>query len=208
MSSEVPATIGEEFQTEIQGRIDQLKGLVDLLQVYGKVVNLTGSLKTEDIWMELAEALVAYRAISSCVPRTRSWLDIGSGGGLPGLIFGILLADDEEAEGVLVEPRKRRADFLSLAISQLRIPRMSVVRAKLLENGKMEPKLETRKPEWVSARAVFAPDEWRKRAATAWPDALCMVHGQCTASENRDLRQELSWEGQTVQIWSAKSDEP
>ena len=44
-----------------------------------------------------------------------SWLDIGSGAGLPGLVIAILT----EGPMTLVEPRRLRADFLQRAVDEL-----------------------------------------------------------------------------------------
>jgi 16S rRNA (guanine527-N7)-methyltransferase len=44
-----------------------------------------------------------------------SWIDIGSGAGLPGLVIALLI----EGAMTLVEPRRLRADFLRQAIDEL-----------------------------------------------------------------------------------------
>jgi 16S rRNA (guanine527-N7)-methyltransferase len=75
------------------------------------------------------------------------WLDIGSGGGFPGLA----VAARHEGEVILVEPRKRRAAFLLQAASDLRLRNVSVV-ARRVEA------IPSRPAATISARAV-APAE-------------------------------------------------
>jgi 16S rRNA (guanine527-N7)-methyltransferase len=56
-----------------------------------------------------------------------SWVDIGAGAGLPGLVVGVLVTGSV----LLVEPRRLRADFLSRAVAELGLAnRVSVLCAK------------------------------------------------------------------------------
>ncbi|MEN3972562.1 16S rRNA (guanine(527)-N(7))-methyltransferase RsmG [Sphingomicrobium sp. XHP0235] len=60
-------------------------------------------------------------------PDASTWVDIGSGPGLPGLVIAILTS----AHVALVEPRPRRTQFLETTIEQLRLShRVNVVTAK------------------------------------------------------------------------------
>lgn len=202
MSTTVKAQVLQAFAPEVQGHEDRLQALLEQIQRFGKVVNLTGSLETDALWREFAEALLAYRALRSTSLSRHRWIDIGSGGGLPGLLFGLLLAPDPDTQGLLVEPRKRRADFLRLTIAQLRIPKLEVVQAKLAEDGSLTKQLGLQDPDWVSARAVFAPEEWLARAARSWPAAHCMVHGQAPAPEDRSLAACQTWSDHRVELWT------
>ena len=57
-----------------------------------------------------------------------SWLDIGSGAGLPGLVIALLV----EGPVTLVEPRRLRIDFLHFAVEQLRLaPRVTIRQGKV-----------------------------------------------------------------------------
>ena len=57
-----------------------------------------------------------------------SWVDIGSGAGLPGLVIASLVVGPV----LLVEPRRLRADFLGRAIAELGLhPRVSVASMKV-----------------------------------------------------------------------------
>jgi 16S rRNA (guanine527-N7)-methyltransferase len=54
--------------------------------------------------------------------RAGSWLDIGSGAGIPGIITAIITGN----RTILVEPRARRAAFLSHVVEQLELPNVRV----------------------------------------------------------------------------------
>lgn len=60
-------------------------------------------------------------------PNARSWLDLGSGAGLPGLILAML----SEAPVTLVESRRLRADWLQRAAETLRLGHVRVEAARL-----------------------------------------------------------------------------
>lgn len=197
----VKAQVLQSFATEVGDREAKLQALLDQIQRYGKVVNLTGSLETDALWREFAEAILGYRALQALGLSRNHWIDIGSGGGLPGLLFGILLQGTPNTSGVLIEPRKRRADFLRLTIAQLAIPNLRVAQATLDSEGTLSQPVQVSDPDWVSARAVFAPETWLERAAKAWPAARCMVHGSASAPSDRVLEERQSWSDHCVEMW-------
>lgn len=202
MSESVKTQVLEAFAQEVQGQREDLEALLDQMQRYGKVVNLTGSLDDDALWREFAEALLAFRALQAIGLSHHHWLDIGSGGGFPGLVFGLLLKNTIDTRGVLIEPRKRRVDFLRLAIAQRGIPNLEVVQTTLSEAGRLAAQVSIERPTWVSARAVFAPDQWLDRAGKAWPGARCMVHGSGARPQHRRLEQRETWQDHCVEIWS------
>lgn len=51
-----------------------------------------------------------------------AWLDVGTGGGFPGMVVALLF----DGPVTMVEPRRKRADFLQLAASRLAIPGVRV----------------------------------------------------------------------------------
>jgi len=90
-----------------------------------------------------------------------TWLDIGSGGGFPGMIVALLRA----APVVLIEPRKRRAAFLQQCAAALGLRHVRV------HPGKVEGWNEV--ADLISARAV------------ATLDALFAGSGQCAGVHTR-----------------------
>jgi len=92
-------------------------------------------------------------------------LDLGSGAGFPGLI----LAASSEAEFVLVESRRKRANFLRIAIG-----------AMGLSNVKIDSQYRrafVQKFDVVTARAFARPAEFYEVAITAMkPDGIAMLY--------------------------------
>ena len=62
-----------------------------------------------DLWSRhVADSL----QVQAAVPGARRWIDLGSGGGFPGLVTAIVLAGEPGAVVHLVESDKRKAAFL------------------------------------------------------------------------------------------------
>lgn len=115
-------------------------------------------------------------------PDARSWLDIGSGAGLPGIVIAILT----EGQATLAEPRRLRAGFLQEAvqllglaarvtIEQSRVERLSgrfdaITARAVAPLGKMleiSAHLSTRKTVWVLPKGRGARTELAE-ARQAW----------------------------------------
>ena len=60
-------------------------------------------------------------------PVTGQWIDVGSGGGLPGVVVSIL----RDAPMLMVEPRRKRADFLKHLCADLDLTNASVTQANI-----------------------------------------------------------------------------
>ena len=86
---------------------------VALLLEENECQNLISKSTAEQVWeRHIADGAQLIRL----APRPdSSWVDIGSGAGLPGLVIAILT----EGRVTLVEPRKLRADFLQRATAVL-----------------------------------------------------------------------------------------
>ena len=85
--------------------------------------NLVAKSTIDDLWrrhIDDAAQLVAHDA------RSATWLDIGSGAGLPGIVIAILTGNPM----VLVEPRRLRADFLQRVVDDLKLD-ATVIQSKV-----------------------------------------------------------------------------
>lgn len=119
--------------------------------------------------------------------RERCWLDVGSGAGFPGMVLAILT----RSEHVLVEPRRRRADFLAHVAAALGLTNVRIVRSTV--------ETLTRSPVGtITARAVASIDKLLAStqhladASTTW-----LLHkGRTGASEVASVRP----------IWNARFD--
>jgi 16S rRNA (guanine527-N7)-methyltransferase len=105
-------------------------------------VNLVGASTLAEFWTRHALDSAQLRALA---PEARVWADVGSGGGLPGVVLAILLREDPGARVHLVESVAKKCAFLSRVVAALDLPaEVHHARAEDVD----------RKVEVVTARAV------------------------------------------------------
>jgi 16S rRNA (guanine527-N7)-methyltransferase len=119
-----------------------------LLLEWNARVNLTGARTVAEV---VGEHVVDAFAMARLVPPGSSVVDVGAGGGLPGLAFAILRPD---ARLTMVEPRAKRVAFLRTAMRESQLVASTAVfrgRADALERGGFDV---------AASRATFPPEEW------------------------------------------------
>lgn len=137
------------WSKEIEKKVEQY---VDLILKYNKTMNLIGPMNSEEIKVNLfIDSLVA--AIVK-IPNGKV-LDVGSGAGIPGIVFSIFYP---EIQLTLVEPRRKRADFLQMAVRELGIS-SAIVFQKRIEV------IPQTLYDYVIAKAFRKPVEWLPLAA-------------------------------------------
>jgi len=95
----------------------RLEAFVALLEKWNPKINLISKSTVPDIWLRhIADSIEVYRAGP---PAFDKWVDLGSGAGLPGVIFAIL-AQDHTSQGQvsLVESDQRKSAFLRAALRE------------------------------------------------------------------------------------------
>ena len=91
----------------------RLDSFVELLLRWQKAVQLVGPSTIAKVWTRhLADSL----QLIALAPDAKTWIDLGSGGGFPGLIVAIALIGRPGAIVHLVESDSRKAAFLREAI--------------------------------------------------------------------------------------------
>lgn len=113
MEPQRPAELLDWIDT--QGARSVLQAYCQELQAAGARTNLIGTLETERIWDELLlDAAVSYRLLPLDV---HTLVDIGSGAGLPGLVWALLARSQGRVLALtLLEPRAKRVAFLQEAV--------------------------------------------------------------------------------------------
>lgn len=92
----------------------RLKTYAELIQKWSPRINLVSKASLSDIWnRHIEDSLQIARQIQVDPGR---WADLGSGGGLPGIVISIL---HPETSVILVESDQRKAAFLQSAIHTL-----------------------------------------------------------------------------------------
>ncbi len=103
---------------------EQLRAQLDLLQRWNRTHNLVGP-GSPDEWVErhTLDSLAAARFLPA-----GAGFDVGSGAGFPGIPIAVARPD---CQVTLVEPREKRAAFLSNAVATLGLRNATVVRKRL-----------------------------------------------------------------------------
>ncbi len=97
----------------------RLSLFVDLLTTWQKTTNLISPAALPEIWTRhVADSLQLF----SLAPSAKLWVDLGSGGGFPGIPIACLFADIAGAQMHLVESNQKKAAFLREAARILSLP--------------------------------------------------------------------------------------
>jgi 16S rRNA (guanine527-N7)-methyltransferase len=136
--------------------VDRLGVLVDHVVTETRLQNLIAPSTVDHIW---DRHIVDSAQLLTHAPDAGHWLDVGSGAGFPGIVLAILGTHQIS----LVEPRRRRATFLS-----------DVVRALNLDAARVQvhcTRVEavTVPADVITARAVASLDnlfDWCAQSAT------------------------------------------
>jgi len=157
---------------------ERLQTYVELLKSEAARQNLVSASSLERIWdrhiLDSAQ-LVRFE------PRARaSWVDVGSGAGLPGVVIACLV----QGPVTLIEPRRLRADFLHSLCGSLRLNAVVIATRVERAEGKfdvitgravapltkfieMSQHLSTEKTRWVLPKGRSAQSELAE-AERAW----------------------------------------
>ena len=95
--------------------LERLQIYVDLVLKWQPAQNLIAPSTIPDIWTRhVADSLQTQWSY----PEARTWVDIGSGGGFPGVVTAILLADEPDAHVHMIESNQRKGAFLRTALRE------------------------------------------------------------------------------------------
>ena len=128
---------------ETSARLDRL---VELLLEWQQTRNLIAASTIPNIWTRhIADSL----QLLELAPEARIWVDLGSGGGFPGLVLACALADRAGAKVHLVESTAKKCAFLQTVADDLGLA--AKIHCQRVEN--FIPAFPI-KPDVVTARAL------------------------------------------------------
>lgn len=165
---------------------DRLQQFERLFLKWNGHINLAAASTLEEAWeRHILDSAQIFRIAPSSAIR---WVDLGSGGGFPGLILAFLLAERQDAHVVLIESNRKKASFLQSVKGQFDLP--VTVMAKRIED--CYPTVSA--PQIVTARAL-APLPRLLELALPWlaAGATAFFH------KGRDYHNELA---ESAHRWS------
>ncbi|MEO3477040.1 16S rRNA (guanine(527)-N(7))-methyltransferase RsmG [Phaeobacter sp. CAU 1743] len=124
--------------------LDRLKIFEQVLLKWNPKINLVSRNSLDDLWTRhIIDSVQVFR----CVSPPNHWVDIGSGGGLPGVIVAIMAAEESPNTKVtLIESDQRKSAFLRTAARECG--------AKLTVISKRIEQADPQNADVLSARAL------------------------------------------------------
>ncbi|SFP12986.1 16S rRNA (guanine527-N7)-methyltransferase [Mesorhizobium sp. NFR06] len=129
---------------------ERLQAFEQLFLKWNRSINLAAPSTLDDVWRR---HILDSAQLARIAPAATRWVDLGSGGGFPGLVLAFLLVERPGASVDLVESNRKKASFLQSVIGQFDLPARVV--AKRIDDSYVLVSA----PEIVTARALAAlPD--------------------------------------------------
>lgn len=168
-------------ETALSAQYAQFPGLpvfAEILATRGVERGLIGPREVPRLWSRhLVNCAVVAQEAEGDLPQGCTVADVGSGAGLPGLVWALVRPD---LQVTLIEPLLRRATFLSEVVAELSLSdRVSVLRARAEDVAPAEFDV-------VTARAVA-----RLPQLLMWTLPLAHVGGVVLALKGSGARQEV-----------------
>lgn len=113
--SESPEAAGLDVSRETRARLEQF---VALLRKWSARINLVSPRSLETVWQR--HVADSAQLLPLAPPQARSWIDLGSGAGFPGLIVASLARETRpDLRVTCVESDSRKCAFMRTAIRDL-----------------------------------------------------------------------------------------
>lgn len=154
-----------------------LAAFESMFRTWASRINLAAPSTLNDIW---DRHILDSAQLAPLVPQARRYLDLGSGGGFPGLVLAFLLKEKPGGHIDLVESNRKKAGFLQAVAGQFSLPAR-------VHGCRIDEKIRGfEQPEVVTARAL-APLPLLLDLAFPWlsTGARGFLH------KGRDYRQEI-----------------
>ncbi len=129
-------------------QLSKLEQYVNLLLEWNKKINLISRNDVTNVWFSHILHSISILFFAKLAPGKRV-LDLGSGGGLPGIPLGIVL---EDTKFTLLDSIKKKVSAVEGMLKQLELPNVEVALGRAEEIG-LEPAF-SRKYDFIVSRAV------------------------------------------------------
>ena len=155
--------------------MEQLHAFQHLLATDGVTWGLIGPREVDRLWVRHIDNCLAVTEDSGCLPPAATVIDVGSGAGLPGIVWAIARPD---LAVTLVEPLARRVRFLDKAVAELELTNVTVCRERAQEHEGQTTR--------VAARAVA-----RTTTLLGWLEPLVAPGGRMLLLKGQRAQDEI-----------------
>ena len=169
--------------------LEKLKAFAELVRKWNPKINLVSKSSLDDLWSR--HILDSVQIFEIATGRGK-WIDLGSGGGFPGIVVSILNQEERRFDVVMVESDQRKSAFLRTAIRELDLA--AKVKTERIEE------LECLEADVLSARALadltkllgFVELHLKPGGVALFPK------GQSWQREHEEARQDWTYDLETV----------
>lgn len=99
--------------------LERLEAFVALFLERQETQNLVAASTVGQVW---SRHIIDSLQLRSALPDAKTWVDLGSGAGFPGLVLACALAGEPKARVDLIESHQRKAAFLTDVAQRLALP--------------------------------------------------------------------------------------
>ena len=138
--------------------IDRLEIYQSLLEKWQGSINLVGPATLHQFWTR--HVADSAQLVALAPPLARRWVDLGSGGGFPGLVIALIWASRPATDGGavhLLESDGRKCEFLKTVVRETGAPAV-VHEGRIEEIGQQNPDIFA-EIDVISARALAPLDK-------------------------------------------------
>lgn len=168
--------------------LSRLDRFVELLLARNQITNLIAKSTVPHVWTRhVADSLQL-----ASLAQGRTWVDLGSGGGFPGLVIACTIPEHDRGVVHLIESRDRKAAFLRDAAQTIGVP-------AVIHRGRVEeviPKLEP--VDVVTARALAPLPKLLE-----YVEPLVAKGAKALLMKGQDIETELT---QAAKYWKIRSE--
>jgi 16S rRNA (guanine527-N7)-methyltransferase len=181
---------GDGAERAFGERLDLACRYAELLAADGVTKGIIGPSESGRLW---DRHLVNCAVVADLLPETGTLVDIGSGGGLPGVVLAMLRP---QLQVTLLEPMLRRVVFLNECVETLGLENVTVLR------GRAEDVTGEVRADVATARAVAPLDRLLE-----WGRGVLRPGGTLLAIKGRGAEDELAAAGPVLKRLGARSAE-
>lgn len=174
----------------------RLETYAALLCKWNPAINLVAKSTLDDLW---SRHMLDSAQILSLAPKdTTSWVDLGSGGGFPGLVVAAMVLETHpDLHMTLVESDQRKSTFLRTVIRELGL-NAKVVSKRIEDVSDIQAQV-------ISARALASLDQ-----LFDWSEAFLLPKSVCIflkgATVEKEIREALASWSFVAEKFTSKTD--
>lgn len=144
------ASVKEIYPAVSRETVNRLMAFEEIFRKWSTAINLAAPSTLAELWNR---HILDSAQIFPLAPQAKTWLDLGSGGGFPGIVTACFLQELAGTRIDLVESAGKKAAFLRTAAGALSVP--AHIHSSRIET--MWTKIAV--PEVVTARALASLDD-------------------------------------------------